>query len=221
MKKITLFSILAVLFAAMSFTSCNTDGDYGMNYLTLEQQKSYQYAMAAGSYNNMTILYQKKNDANVKNQVDSVPSACSISMYGDSTITIYTFPVAALAEHISNKDLAAAIAKEAPRTIKCKYYVIPNSTSETAYFIACPNAVELNLAYGTDNKSHKVVLYFVPFSPNQMYNGYCTLKEPRQLGFQFALYQIWVDGNQTNFIQNSTNSANTTVGFLFRNAWKK
>ena len=35
MKKITLFSILAVLFAAMSFTSCNTDGDSGMNILTL------------------------------------------------------------------------------------------------------------------------------------------------------------------------------------------
>ena len=42
MKKITLFSILAVLFAAMSFTSCNTDGDSGMNILTLEQQKSFQ-----------------------------------------------------------------------------------------------------------------------------------------------------------------------------------
>lgn len=66
MKKITLFSILAVLFAAMSFTSCNTDGDSGMNILTLEQQKSFQHAMAAGSYNNMTILYEKKNDANVK-----------------------------------------------------------------------------------------------------------------------------------------------------------
>ena len=218
MKKITLFSILAVLFAAMSFTSCNTDGDSGMNFLTLEQQKSFQQAMSLGSYNNMAILYEKKNDANVKNQVDSVASSCSISMYGDSTMTMTNFPVAALAEHINNKDLAAAIAKVTPRNIKCKYNVMPNSTSEVAYFIACPNAVELNLAYGTDNKSHKVVLYFIP---SQMYYGYCTLKEPRQLGFQFALYQIWVDGNQTNFIQNSTNSANTTVGFLFRNAWKK
>ena len=120
--------------------------------------------------------------------------------------------------YISNKDLAAAIAKEVPRTIKCKYNVMPNSTSEVAYFIACPEAINLNLTYGTDNKSHKVVLYFIP---SQMYYGYCSLKEPKQLGFQFALYQIWVDGNQTNFIQNSTNSSNTTVGFLFRNAWKK
>lgn len=126
----------------MSFTSCNTDGDSGMNILTLEQQKSFQYAMATGSYNNMTILYEKKNDANVKNQVDSVASACSISMYGDSTMTMTNFPVAALAEHINNKDLAAAIAKVTPRNIKCKYNVMPNSTSEVAYFIACPNAVD-------------------------------------------------------------------------------
>ena len=218
MKKITLFSILAVLFAAMSFTSCNTDGDSGMNFLTLEQQKSFQQLMSYGSYNNMAILYEKKNDANVKNQVDSVPSSCSISMYGDSTMTMTNFPVAALAEHISNKDLAAAIAKEASRPIKCRYNVMPNSTSEIAYFIACPEAINLDLTYGTDNKSHKVEFRFMP---GQMYYGYCTLKEPRQLGFQFALCQIWVDGNLTSYIHNSTNSANTTVGFLFRNAWKK
>lgn len=215
MKKITLFSILAVLFAAMSFTSCNTDGDSGMNFLTLEQQKNFQQLMSYGSYTNMAILYEKKNDANVKNQVDSVPSSCSISMYGDSTMTMTNFPVAALAEHISNKDLAAAIAKETPRTIKCRYNVMPNSTSDIAYFIACPEAINLDLTYGTDNKSHKVELRFMPNY------GYCTLKEPRQLGFLFALYQIWVDGNQTGYIQNSTNSANNTVAFLFRNAWKK
>ena len=218
MKKITLFSILAVLFAAMSFTSCNTDGDSGMNFLTPEQQKSFQYAMAAGSYNNMAILYEMKNDANVKNQVDSVASSCSISMYGDSTMTMTNFPVAALAEHISNKDLAAAIAKVAPKAIKCKYNVMPNSTSETAYFIACPEAINLDLTYGTDNKSHKVVLYFIP---SQMYYGYCTLKEPRQLGFQFYLYQLWVDGNQTGYISNSINKSNSTVAFAIRNAWKK
>ena len=218
MKKITLFSILAAFVAALSFTSCNTDSDNSFTPLAPETQKSFQAAMSIGSYNDMVILFEKKNKANVNNQIDSVASSVRISMYNDSTMSISNFPVAALAEHISDKELSAAIAKEAPRTITCKYNVMPNSTSETAYFIACPEAINLDLTYGTDNKSHKVVLYFIP---SQMYYGYCTLKEPRQLGFQFALYQIWVDGNQTNFIQNSTNSSNTTVGFLFRNAWKK
>lgn len=48
---------------------------------------------------------------------------------------------------------------------------MPNSTSEVAYYIACPNVIELNLAYGADNKSHKVQLVFIP---NQNYYGYCT-----------------------------------------------
>ena len=218
MKKITLFSILAVLFAAMSFTSCNTDGDNGMNFLTPEQQKSFQYAMAAGSYNDMVVLFEKKSDANVKNQTDSVSSTVGISMTGDSTMSISNFPIAAIAEHISNKDLSQAIEKVAPRTITCKYNVMPNSTSEVACYIACPNVIELNLAYGADNKSHKVQLVFIP---NQNYYGYCTLKDPRKLGFQFYLYQIWVDGALTGYIKNSINSNYSIVAFAVRNKWKK
>lgn len=218
MKKITLFSILAAFVAALSFTSCNTDSDNGYTPLTPESQRTFQSLMAIGSYNDMVILYTKKNDANVNNQIDSVSSSVHVSMYNDSTMRITNFPVAALAEHISNKELSEAIAKEAPRTITCKYNVMPNSTSDVAYYIACPNVIELNLAYGADNKSHKVQLAFMP---DQMYYGYCTLKEPRKMGFQFYLFQLWVDGAQTAFIKNSTNSSNSTVAFAVRNAWKK
>ena len=218
MKKITLFSILAAFVAALSFTSCNTDSDNGYTPLTPESQKTFQSLMSIGSYNDMVILYEKKNDANVNNQVDSVSSSVHVSMNNDSTMRITNFPVAALAEHISNKELSEAIAKEAPRTIICKYNVMPNSTSEIAYYIACPSTIELNLAYGAENKSHKVQLYFMP---SQMYYGYCTLKEPRQMGFQFSLLQLWVDGAQTAFIKNSINSSNSTVSFAIRNAWKK
>lgn len=218
MKKITLLSLVAVLLTALTFTSCNTGDDNGYTPLTPESQRTFQSLMSIGSYNDMVILYTKKNDANVNNQIDSVSSSVHVSMYNDSTMSIANFPIAAIAEHISNKELSEAIAKEAPRTITCKYNVMPNSTSEVAYYIACPNVIELNLAYGADNKSHKVQLVFMP---NQMYYGYCTLKEPRKLGFQFYLVQLWVDGAQTAFIKNSTNSNNSTVAFAIRNAWKK
>ncbi len=224
MKKITLFSILAAFVAALSFTSCNTDSDNGYSPLSKEAQKNFQMAMSVGSYDDMVVLFEKKNDANVKNQIDSVPSSVRISMTGDSTMSIANFPIAAIAEHISNKDLSKsnkdlskAIAKEAPRTITCKYNVMPKSTSEVAYYIACPNVIELNLAYGADNKSHKVQLVFIP---NQNYYGYCTLKDPRKLGFQFALYQIWVDGALTGYIKNSISNY-STVAFAVRNIWKK
>ena len=218
MKKITLFSILAAFVAALSFTSCNTDSDNGYSALSKEAQSNFQMAMSVGSYNDMVVLFEEKNDANVNNQTDSVASSVRISMTGDSTMSISNFPIAAIAEHISNKELSQAIAKEAPRTITCKYNVMPNSTSEVAYYIACPNVIELNLAYGADNKSHKVQLVFIP---NQNYYGYCTLKDPRKLGFQFALYQIWVDGAQTGYIKNSINSNYSTVAFAVRNVWKK
>ena len=217
MKKITLLSLVAVLLTALTFTSCNTD-DNGYTPLTPESQRTFQSLMSIGSYNDMVILYKKKNDANVNNQIDSVSSSVHVSMYNDSTMSIANFPIAAIAEHISNQELSQAIAKEAPRTITCKYNVMPNSTSEVAYYIACPNVIELNLTYGADNKSHKVQLVFMP---NQNYYGYCTLKDPRKLGFQFALYQIWVDGAQTGYIKNSINSKYSTVSFAVRNAWKK
>lgn len=218
MKKITLFSILAAFVAALSFTSCNTDSDNSP--LSKEAQKNFQIAMSVGSYDDMVVLFEKKNDANVKNQIDSVPSSVRISMTGDSTMSIANFPIAAIAEHISNKDLSKAIAKEAPRTITCKYNVMPKSTSEVAYYIACPNVIELNLAYGADNKSHKVQLVFIPNQNYYGYFGYCTLKDPRKLGFQFALYQIWVDGAQTGYIENSISNY-STVAFAVRNIWKK
>lgn len=217
MKKFTLLTVLAAFVAAFSFTSCNTDGD-SHTPLTLEQQKSFQKAMALGSYNDMILLFEKKNEANVNKQIDSVAVSCRVSMYGDSTITMTNFPIAQLAEHINNADLSAAIAKEAPRTITCKYNVAPNSTQAIAYFLACPNVIELNLAYGKENKSHKVQLVFIP---GQSYYGYCTLNEPRQLGFQFALYQIWVDGAQTAYLKNSTTTNYTSVAFACHNAFKK
>ena len=217
MKKFTLLTVLAAFVAAFSFTSCNTDSDNSYTPLTLEQQKSYQAAMASGSYNNMKLLFEKKNDANVNQQIDTVDVSCRVSMLGDSTITMTNFPIAKLAEHITNKDLSAAIAKKDPITITCKYNVAPNSETAIAYFIACPSVIEMNLAYGTDNKSHKVQFVFAP----SQYYGYCTLNEPRQLGFQFALYQIWVDGAQTAYLQNSTNPRYSSVAFACSNAFKK
>lgn len=221
MKKITLFSILAAFVAALSLTSCNTDSDNDYSALSQESQKNYQAAMSMGAYNDMVIVFDKKNDANVNNQTDSVYSSVYVSMNNDSTMRITNFPVAALAEHITEQNLSAAIAKEAPRTITCKYFVLPNSTSDVAALYAWPTDIEMNLAYGADNKSHKVQLKFLPY---QYPYGMCTLKEPRQMYLPFAFCELWVDGAKTGYLKNSTTSSsqtNQTVTFVIRNAWKK
>ena len=43
----------------------------------------------------------------------------------------------------------------------------------------------------------------------------------KQMGFPFYLYNILVDGKQTNYISNSISSGTKTVSFAIRNAWKK
>lgn len=211
MKKITLLSLVAVLLTALTFTSCNTGDDNGYSYLTKEQQDAYQMNMA-GSYSNLVLLFDHKNDANVKNQIDSVETSCTFSMRNDSTFTISNFPIKKLAEHISNPELKEAISKVEDKTVTGKYMVLPNSLTNQAYFYACPSPINLTLTYGSDAKEHKVILYF---SSHPYYVGSC-IWSTKQIGFLFNLTYIFVDGARTNYIKNSINSE-TTVSFACRN----
>lgn len=211
MKKITLLSLVAVLLTALTFTSCNTGDDNGYSYLTKEQQDAYQTKMA-GSYRNLVLLFDHKNDANVKNQADSVETECYFSMRNDSTFTISNFPIKKLAEHISNPELKEAISKVEDKTVTGKYMVLPNSQTNQAYFYAYPSPINLNLTYGSDSKEHKVVLVF---SPDTYYAGGC-IWATKQIGFPFYLTRIFVDGAQTNYIKNSINSQ-PIVSFACRN----
>lgn len=211
MKKITLLSLVAVLLTALTFTSCNTGDDNGYSYLTKEQQDAYQTKMA-GSYPNLVLLFDHKNDANVKNQVDSVDTECYFSMRNDSTFTISNFPIKKLAEHISNPELKETISKVGNQPVAGKYMVLPNSKTNQAYFYACPSPINLNLTYGSDAKEHKVVL---EFTTSSYYTGGC-IWSTKQIGFPFYLTRIFVDGAQTNFIKNSINSEKI-VSFACRN----
>ena len=211
MKKITLLSLVAVLLTALTFTSCNTGDDNGYSYLTKEQQDAYQTKMA-GSYSNLVLLFDHKNDANVKNQIDSVETECYFSMRNDSTFTISNFPIKKLAEHISNPELKEAISKVEDKTVTGMYMVLPNSQTNQAYFYAYPSPINLNLKYGSDAKEHKVVLVF---SPDTYYAGGC-IWATKQIGFPFYLTRIFVDGAQTNYIKNSINSQ-PIVSFACRN----
>lgn len=211
MKKITLLSLVAVLLTALTFTSCNTGDDNGYSYLTKEQQDAYQTKMA-GFYPNLVLLFDHKNDADVKNQADSVETSCNFSMRNDSTFTISNFPIKKLAEHISNPELKEAISKEEDKTVTGKYMVLPNSLTNQAYFYACPSPINLNLTYGSDAKKHKVVLVFTASS---YYLGSCVWST-KQIGFPFNLSYIFVDGAQTNYIKNSIHSG-AYVSFACRN----
>lgn len=211
MKKITLLSLVAVLLTALTFTSCNTGDDNGYSYLTKEKQDAYQTNMA-GSYSNLVLLFDHKNDADVNKQIDSVETSCNFSMRNDSTFTISNFPIKKLAEHISNPELKEAISKVEDKTVTGKYMVLPNSLTNQAYFYACPSPINLTLTYGSDAKEHKVVLVFTASS---YYVGSC-IWSTQQIGFPFNLTYIFVDDKQTNYIKNSIHSG-AYVSFACRN----
>lgn len=211
MKKITLLSLVAVLLTALTFTSCNTGDDNGYSYLTKEQQNAYQTKMA-GSYSNLVLLFDHKNDADVNKQIDSVETSCNFSMRNDSTFNISNFPIKKLAEHISNPELKEAISKVEDKTVTGKYMVLPNSLTNQAYFYACPSPINLTLTYGSDAKEHKVVLVFTASS---YYVGSC-IWSTQQIGFPFNLTYIFVDDKQTNYIKNSIHSG-AYVSFACRN----
>ena len=166
----------------------------------------------AGSYPNLVLLFDHKNDADVKNQADSVETECYFSMRNDSTFTISNFPIKKLAEHISNPELKEAISKVEDRTVTGKYMVLPNSQTNQAYFYAYPSPINLNLTYGSDAKEHKVVL---EFTTSSYYTGGC-IWSTKQIGFPFYLTRIFVDGAQTNYIKNSIHS-DAYVSFACRN----
>ena len=211
MKKITLLSLVAVLLTALTFTSCNTGDDNGYSYLTKEQQAAYQTKMA-GTYSNLVLLFDHKNDADVNKQIDSVETECYFRMRNDSTFTISNFPIKKLAEHISNPELKEAISKVEDKTVTGKYMVLPNSLTNQAYFYACPSPINLTLTYGSDAKEHKVVLVFTASS---YYVGSC-IWSTQQIGFPFNLTYIFVDDKQTNYIKNSIHSG-AYVSFACRN----
>ena len=218
MKKITLLSLVAVLLTALTFTSCNDDNGY--SYLTKEQQDAYQTKMA-GSYSNLVLLFDHKNDADVNKQIDSVETECYFSMRNDSTFTISNFPIKKLAEHISNPELKEAISKVEDKTVAGKYMVLPNSLTNQAYFYACPSPINLNLTYGSDAKEHKVVLVFTANTYDyntQHYVGGC-IWSTKQIVFPFYLTSIFVDGAKTDYIKNSIypNAYVRYVSFVCRN----
>ena len=76
MKKITLFSILAVLFAAMSFTSCNSSSDNGFQLPT--KQEAYNMMLTVGGSHQCGILFPADKNNNIRRRTVLLPASLSI-----------------------------------------------------------------------------------------------------------------------------------------------
>lgn len=178
MKKITLFSILAVLFAAMSFTSCNSDSDNGIQLPT--KQEAYNMMLTVGGSHQCGILFPADKNNNIQ-QKDSFETHITINP-SDSTYSISNFPVKLLAKYVKNEKYSKLISEVPNQTLSGKLY---SMDATTPFFYTATNNItfkdEQNNNYtlkfyalngyaaaGLDQTKKNFLLYL---TPGAIYNG--------------------------------------------------
>lgn len=124
MKKITLFSILAVLFAAMSFTSCNSSSDNGFQLPT--KQEAYNMMLTVGGSHQCGILFPADKNNNIQEK-DSIVTSISINP-SDSTYRISNFPVKLLAKYVKNEKYSKLISEVPNQTLSGKLHSLDATT---------------------------------------------------------------------------------------------
>lgn len=178
MKKITLFSILAVLFAAMSFTSCNSSSDNGIQFPT--KQEAYTMMLNVGGSHQCGILFPADKNNNIQEK-DSIVTNITINP-SDSTYYISNFPVKLLAKYVKNEKYSKLISEVPNQTLSGKLYPV-DATS--LFFHTATNNItfkdeqnnnytmkfyDLNgyAAAGLDKTKKNFLLYL---TPRAIYNG--------------------------------------------------
>ena len=205
MKKITILSFVAALMAAFSFTSCNTGGD-SYSAPTLEQQKSMinmlGYTQVGG------IVYYNENKDKAEDELDTIPNTIAYittrtnkdkngniqNYYGEVS---FQFPTAIISKFVKDEKLAAKIAEMDPTTLKVN--LIPYEYASQTFF-ANSYDLELGDIITTDKEYKSVTVKFYNY-----YNaaGYETKKDKtKYFCFYMQAAVIYVDGKQTNLLQN-------------------
>ena len=178
MKKITLFSILAVLFAAMSFTSCNSSSDNGFQ-LPTKQEAYYMMLTVCGSHQ-CGILFPADKNNNIQEK-DSIVTSISINP-SDSTYRISNFPVKLLAKYVKNEKYSKLISEVPNQTLSGKLHSLDATTPffyTQTYNITFKDEQNNNYtlafyalngyaAAGFDKSKQNFLLYL---TPGAIYNG--------------------------------------------------
>lgn len=153
MKKITLFSVLAVMFAALSFTSCNTDSDNDSSLPSPTEAKAMLNAVAG--YHSCGILFPGNNSTSESSKIekDSVASGLRINA-SDSTFIITDFPVKCLAKYINDESLSQAVAALPNQNLQGKLYPYSGSASSPLF---C--TLTQNIDFTVDGKSVSLKFY--------------------------------------------------------------
>lgn len=119
MKKFKLFAILAVCFAALSFTSCNSDSDNSGLQVPSETEARAMLSKIGGAHSAGMLFV---GDTNNKIEKDSVGSLICRVNVSDSTYTVEDFPVSKFSRYIKDENLKKAMEALPNQTLKGKLY---------------------------------------------------------------------------------------------------
>ena len=190
---------------AFSFTSCNTGGD-SYSAPTLEQQQSMinmlGYTQVGG------IVYYNENKDKAEDVLDTIPNTIAYittrtnkdkngniqNYYGEVS---FQFPTAIISKFVKDEKLAAKIAEMDPTTLKVN--LIPYEYASQTFF-ANSYDLELGDIITTDKEYKSVTVKFYNY-----YNaaGYEKKKDnTKYFYFYMQAAVIYVDGKQTNLLQN-------------------
>ena len=193
------------LMTAFSFTSCNTGGD-SYSAPTLEQQQSMinmlGYTQVGG------IVYYNENKDKAEDVLDTIPNTIAYittrtnkdkngniqNYYGEVS---FQFPTAIISKFVKDEKLAAKIAEMDPTTLKVN--LIPYEYASQTFF-ANSYDLELGDIITTDKEYKSVTVKFYNY-----YNaaGYEKKKDnTKYFYFYMQAAVIYVDGKQTNLLQN-------------------
>lgn len=204
MKKMKFLSVLAVVFAALSFTACNSESE---SYVAPTATEASAMFAAIGTYHTGTLIYYSENKSKLDDVTDSIASYCTITSR-DSIATIQNFPVNVLSKYISDANLSTAIAKESSQNLRIKLF--PYNYNYMT-FVANPYDIKCEVTYG--GTKHTVLFKFYT---NSYLAGIGTSGTSKAFQIQATLGAIYVDSNQTNYLSFTLNGKTYTYApFLF------
>lgn len=215
MKKMKFLSVLAVVFAALSFTACNSD----TNSDSRPDPETARVIMnAVANTDGGKLIYVTKTADGSKLKADTLDRSVSWTINAnDSMLTVHDFPVEIMANYVANNnDLKEAIANYDGEPVSLKAICAPWQLSNY-YFLLYPQTITIDkLTYG--GASHKVQFMF--YYGTTYSGGYIgqtnTNSTTKQLLMQVLLGGIVVDENtNTNYMGLTVNGTSQTPYFLF------
>lgn len=184
--KFTSMMLAALAAVCVTFTSCDDDDDSQRSLTPQEQQTAFN--AVKGDYSGK-LVYTITDSKTGKYRNDTI--ATSWSIQSDSVMTVRQFPVAALANNITDSVARKALLAEAPQDLTCAIGFI---RVEPSTFLVNPVAPTFNITYG--GKAHKVQ---IPFYINSYYS-FGTVGN-KQLRIQLVMANVYEDGNKTAWLK--------------------